>query len=207
MFCPCYSTRHTYWKNQGSIDTAILCTCKSVHDEAMSLLYSKNTFQLMCLIHNPLYGSFNPNEQRLLSYPDLQACTYIRKAVFEIRFGYYREDSVFESLDGLSDWRALLSKQYPHLSQLTFRVRHYITRLSVDVVLRRGHSHVGSLDTYGDAFSSLLLKFPEIDPRKWWEMAFPNLFSPCVTNNTYDVKAFMFYIDGQPVCESSQEFL
>jgi len=127
--------------------------------------------------------------------------------VFEIRFGYYREDSVFESLDGLSDWRALLSKQYPHLSQLTFRVRHYITRLSVDVVLRRGHSHVGSLDTYGDAFSSLLLKFPEIDPRKWWEMAFPNLFSPCVTNNTYDVKAFMFYIDGQPVCESSQEFL
>lgn len=207
MFCPCYSTRHTYWKNQGSIDPAMLRTCKSVQNEAMPILYSGNTFQLMCRTHNPLHRGFIPDEQRLLSSPNLQARTYIRKAVAEIHFGDYREEYGYGNLRYLSDLEALLTPQYPHLQQLTIRAESYYTRVSVEAVMQRGNCQVGSLNTYKDALSSLLLKVPLFDPYEWWETAAPRLFSFLMRRNTYDVKAFKFYLDGEPLCENPEDFL
>lgn len=51
MFCDCYSRRHQYWKDQGSIHPAILRANKLICREALPIMYSDNTFQLTCAIH------------------------------------------------------------------------------------------------------------------------------------------------------------
>lgn len=51
MFCYCYSYRHQYWKDQGSVHPAILRANKLICREALPVLYSENTFQLICATH------------------------------------------------------------------------------------------------------------------------------------------------------------
>lgn len=122
----------------------------------------------------------------------------------EIDFGYYREDLVCDNLSYLSDLEALLAPRFPHLQHFTIRAGHYSTKIFVDVVLQRDISYVGSLDTYRDDFSSLLLKIPHFDPEEWWEA--PKLFCFLKMMTTYDVKTLIFYIDGEPVCERPEDF-
>ena len=203
MFCLCYKERHKYWKNQGTIDATILRTCRSVYEEGISILYSENIFQLVCRTHNTSSEFFN-DAQTLLVPQYRPAGDLIKKAIAEFYF-----DAIEPEIT-LSTFETFLMLIYSYLQQLTIRIRSRYGAVAIDFVMQRDTHSIVSLE-HLETISHSLNWDPNDPDERWWVATVDKYLSFCkvspMMRNTFGIKGFVFYRNGEPVCKSLEHFL
>ena len=118
MLCSCYSERHQYWKDRGSINPAVLRTCKLAYAEAYPILYRENTFQLFCKYHgHAAYERGLRNTPFIV--PHRNSAPLLHRAVTDLDVKITSSDNFYPSVF------ERVKYDYPNIRQLIVRTTNY----------------------------------------------------------------------------------
>ena len=128
-------------KEQRTMFPAVLATNKAIHDEAISILYSKNVFQLNCPeisihatnTHVPDFNAFNS----LIFLESAIARMHLKKVL--VTFSCYARDEL-EGFPDIWSWvEPMILNQYPNLDHITVLLSRVNIPYRVLLVLARRH--------------------------------------------------------------------
>ena len=150
MLCSCYSERHQYWKDRGSIHPAILRTCKLAYAEAYPTLYRESTFQLSCKYHgHDMHEEGLPDGHFIT--PHTSSAPLLRAAVIDLDLEIMSTDGIYSSIVGR------VGGTYPNIRKLVLRMtKHGIEPEYLEVTLRWVQLEIRSFVKYNSALTDIL---------------------------------------------------